>query len=148
MTPRTVGDIRVRPIRRRPLVVALVVALIGIPLAQASGGALLSRAARADSDDLSSTSYIDARARLLGTLPDDPVEAARALSADVLGPDEGVAQVATIELLRQAGIPTINIDGAVVAMPSDIVLGNAPMDRRVPPQPDEVRARGQLLHHR
>ena len=104
--------------------IALAAALPGI---QAPISQLLPSTAVASSDELSSTSYVQLRDQLLGPSPDDGAQAAKQLVAQILGPDETTAQVATIELLRQAGIPTIGVDGAIVAMPSDIVIANGPM---------------------
>jgi hypothetical protein len=82
-------------------------------------------AARAD--ELSSTSFLAARDRLLGTIPSEPVEAARFLVDRIFGDDMAAAHVALMELLRQAGIPIINLDSAVIAMPDDLIVGNGPM---------------------
>ena len=119
-----------RPLRDRrsrvwwAVTFAVALSLLGIeaPVADHLPGISVASAA-----ELSTSSYVELRDRLLGPSPEDPVAAARQLVGQVLGPDETVAQVATIELLRQAGIPTINFDGAIVAMPSDILIGNGPM---------------------
>lgn len=114
-------------VRPRLWVAAAILALVGIPLSQATTADLLPAARTAAGAELSTSSYIETRDRLLGALPTDPGDAARLLTSQVMGPAEDVAQVATIELLRQAGIPVINLDGGIVAMPSDGVIGNGPM---------------------
>lgn len=113
--------------RRRVLVGALMLALVGVPVAQASLGDILPTATNASGAELSTTSYVETRQRMLGVLPIDPVDVARTLTSHILGPSEPVAQVATIELLRQAGVPVVNVDGAIVAMPSEGLIGNGPM---------------------
>lgn len=114
-------------VRPRLLIAAVILALVGIPLGQASTAEILPAAPTAAGAELSSTSYIETRDRLLGVLPADPIESARQLVAQIMGPSDDVAEVATIELLRQAGIATINLDGAIMAMPNDGVIGNGPM---------------------
>jgi hypothetical protein len=119
-----------RPLPALRIVLAFVLVL-AIPFGQAAGGRWL-RSAVGDAPALGATSgsdptFIAARDARLGTLPDDPRSAARRLVDVILGPDPDAAQVATMELLRQAGIPVISIDGAVVALPDRYLLRNAPM---------------------
>jgi hypothetical protein len=66
--------------------------------------------------------YAADRDALLGQLPADPAQAAMALVDDIYGDDFTVASMATMELLRRSGIPILNLEDKVVALPSDIVL--------------------------
>ena len=109
---------------RLAVVFAVAASLVGI---QVPGPGHLPGMSVANASELSTSSYVELRDRLLGPSPEDPVASARQLVGQILGPDEPTAQVATIELLRQAGIPTISIDNAIVAMPSDLVVANGPM---------------------
>lgn len=58
-------------------------------------------------------------------LPEDAAEAAAALVQVIHGPDESMAQAATAELLRRAGIPLVSVDGPIVGLPDGLVLVDA-----------------------
>lgn len=58
-------------------------------------------------------------------LPSDPAAAAVLLVEAVLGPDLGAADAATVELLRRAGVPIVDADGPVLALPTRLVLLDA-----------------------
>ncbi len=107
------------------LVAALALAIL-VPFVQIAGSSLLP-APVARAEELSSDSFIEARDRLLGAVPEDPVAAAQSLVERILGEDLATANVALMELLRQAAIPIINLDGYVFAQPTDLIVGDGPM---------------------
>jgi hypothetical protein len=109
----------------RQALTALCLALL-IPVGQAALPAV-GQPPGARAAELSSDSFVEMRTRLLGNLPEDPREAADALVRAVHGPDFATAHVAVIEILRQSGIATINVDAGVVAMPDRYLVQAGPM---------------------
>lgn len=98
-----------------PVALALALAFAGAPMGQP--------AANADSWD-----YGAARDALLPDLPSEPSAAAVALVELLYDTDFEVGRFATMEILRRAGIPIVNLDGLAVALPD----GNVLVDAAVP----------------
>ncbi len=71
--------------------------------------------------------YAADRDRLLPTLPDEPATAAAALVELIYGENFEVATFATTELLRRSGLPLVNFEGQVAALPDGLVLLEAPV---------------------
>jgi hypothetical protein len=63
--------------------------------------------------------------RVATGLPTDPAEAALILAQLVYQADEAIAQAATGEILRRAGVPLVSTDGPVIGWPDDWVLFDA-----------------------
>lgn len=65
------------------------------------------------------------RDALLPDLPAEPAAAAIALVEHVYGEDFQLATMATMELLRRSGVPIVNLQDKVVALPDSVVLASA-----------------------
>ena len=96
------------------LVLAVLLPLAGLPFAEP-------RAASADDG----WDYAAERDALLGAQPADPIAASMALVEQIYGDDFTVATIATMELLRRAAVPILNLEDKVIALPDDLVLAHA-----------------------
>src|SRR5688572_4786209 len=73
------------------------------------------------------------RDALLGPLPADPSAAATALVGHIYGESFNAATIATMELLRRAGMPIVNLSGMVAALPDQRVLLHTPVTAELVP---------------
>lgn len=73
------------------------------------------------------------RDALLGPIPAEPSAAATVLVEHIYGDSFNAATIATMELLRRAGMPIVNLAGMVAALPDQRVLLHTPINAELVP---------------